>query len=337
MDNIVLSGMRPTGKLHIGHLEGVVEEWIKLQETDKCNFFVADLHAITTTTDTSKLEEDTIDMVKDWIAYGIDPKKSTMFIQSQVKEHAELHLLFSMLVNLGRLERLPTFTDYMKNIIKVDQKEEKIYDQEKRAKVSYGFLGYPILQAADILLYNTTRVPVGEDQLPHIELTQEIARRFNHIYGQTFEIPDAKIGKSPRILGTDGKKMSKSYNNVISPTDDLETLKQKTKRMKSDPTRGAISNPGNPYNCSVYDLQEIYNQENATQIAKDCRNAKIGCKECKAELPNRMYTKYQPFNEKKATLTTSDVKEILQQGKIDATNQARETLQRTKEAMRMTY
>ena len=248
----VLSGMRPTGKLHIGHLEGVLQEWINLQQSYDCYYFVADWHALTTNSETKDLKENTIDMVKDWLAYGVDPNKSTLFIQSQVPEHAELGLLFSMLVNLGRLERLPTFNAYLKEIVKVEEKDKKIYDEVKRAKVNHGFLGYPILQSADILIYKTNLVPVGEDQLSHIELTREIARKFNSLYKEIFPIPEPKLGETPCILGTDSRKMSKSYGNVISPTDDYSILKNKVGKMVTDPNKIRANDRGNPHIFNVF-------------------------------------------------------------------------------------
>lgn len=334
---VVLSGMRPSGKLHIGHLEGVLREWKGLQENHECNYFVADYHAITTDTDTRNLKEDSLDMVKDWIAFGVDPERSTLFVQSQVPEHTELHLIFSMLVNLGRLERLPTFIDYLKEIVKVDEHDIKKYDEAKRANVNYGFLGYPILQAADILIYKANVVPVGEDQLPHIELTREIARRFNGLYGEVFPIPDSKLGRSPRILGTDGRKMSKSYNNVISPMDNLETLTAKTRKMVSDVTRKGINYPGNPYECSVFDLQEVYDKEGYMGIAKSCREAQLGCADCKQSLPQKIFDVYSEFREKKASLNDNHVLDILMDGSKKARQIASNTLNEVKEVMLMDY
>jgi len=334
---IVLSGMRPTGKLHIGHLEGVLRDWARFQENHKCNFFVADYHAITTDVNTRELKEDAIDMVKDWIAFGIDPEKSNIFVQSYVPQHAELHLTLSMLVNLGRLERLPTFIEYIKEIVKVDDKDIKKFDEAKRANISYGFLGYPVLQAADILIYKTNFVPVGEDQLPHIELTKEIGKRFNRLYGDVFVIPEAKLGKAPRILGTDGRKMSKSYGNVISPLDSLEALSEKVKKMVTDTERKGASNPGNPYNCSVFDLQEVYDPEGAKEICGLCQSAKLACGECKKVLPLRMYDAYFEFRDRRMSLTDELVLKILSEGSEKARAIASQTMNEVKEVMMMDY
>lgn len=334
---IVLSGMRPSGKLHIGHLEGVLEEWLRLQKDHGCFYFVADWHAITTEQDTRHLNEDAIDMVKDWIAYGVDPERSTIFVQSQVPEHSELHLALSMIINLGRLERLPTFTEYLKEIVKIEEKDVKKFDETKRAKVSYGFLGYPVLQAADILLYKTNFVPVGEDQLPHIELTRELARRFNAQYAEVFKIPEAILGHAPRILGTDGRKMSKSYNNVIAPTDDLEALTGKVKRMMSDPARGSVENPGNPDNCSVFGLHEVYSVDGCIEINRMCRAAKLSCVDCKKILPKKIFDKYEQFREKRASVDDSYVLDVLSDGSKKARMIASQTMQEVRAAMSMDY
>jgi tryptophanyl-tRNA synthetase len=337
MGKVVLSGMRPTGKLHIGHIEGVLREWVELQKDHQCNFFVADYHAITTDTNTKALKEDTIDMVRDWIATGVDPEISNVFIQSYVPEHAQLHLILSMLVNLGRLERLPTFNAYMKEILKVDEGDVKKYDEVKRASVNYGFLGYPILQAADILLYNTTTVPVGEDQVPHIELTREIAKRFNSLYGDVLIIPEAKLGHSPRILGTDGRKMSKSYDNVIAPTDNLEDLQIKVRKMISDPGRPFRKDPGNPYVCSVFDLQEVFDGNGSKNIVDQCRSAELGCGDCKYSLARKIVDTYAEFNEKRELMTDDYICDVLRDGSKKARVIASQTLDKVRDFMLMKY
>ncbi|MEA3429809.1 MAG: tryptophan--tRNA ligase [Nanoarchaeota archaeon] len=334
---VVLSGMRPTGKLHVGHLEGVLREWVDLQKEHDCNFFVADYHAITTNTNTKDLKQDTFDMVKDWIAFGVDPEKAKIFIQSMVPEHTDLHTIFSMLVNLGRLERLPTFNDYMREIIKVDDKDVKQFNEAKRAKVNYGFLGYPVLQTADILIYKTNIVPIGEDQLPHLELTRELAKRFNHLYGETFPVPEAKLGHKPRILGTDGRKMSKSYNNVISPMDDLDTLFAKVRSMVTDTQRGSLKNPGNPYNCSVFDLHEVYDKVGSENISSKCRSANLGCGDCKKMLPEKIFEAYKTFREKRVDITDSYVAEVLKSGCERARVIASATMKLVKHQMLMDY
>lgn len=336
-DNVVLSGMRPTGKLHIGHLEGVLREWVELQNEHDCNFFVADYHAITTNSDTRDLKQDTFDMVKDWIAFGVDPEKAKLFIQSMVPEHTDLHTIFSMLVNMGRLERLPTFTDYIKEVIKVDDTDIKRFDEAKRAKVNYGFLGYPVLQTADILIYKTNIVPIGEDQLPHLELTRELAKRFNNLYGETFPLPEAKLGHKPRILGTDGRKMSKSYNNVISPMDNLDELMAKVRSMISDTTRGGVNNPGNPYNCSVFDLHEIYDKAGSQDIASRCKGASLGCGDCKKLLPEKIFETYKEFRERRGDVTDSYVKQVLKKGCERARAVTAATMKLVKHNMLMDY
>jgi tryptophanyl-tRNA synthetase len=276
-------------------------------------------------------------MVRDWIAFGIDPEISTLFIQSQVPEHTELHLIFSMLVNLGRLERLPTFIDHLKEIVKVDGRDTKKYDKAKRANVNYGFLGYPILQAADILIYKGNIVPVGEDQVPHIELAREIARKFNGVYGETFPLPESKLGRAPRILGTDGRKMSKRYGNVISPTDDLDTLVAKTRKMVTDPDKVRLHDPGNPYICSVFDLYEVYDRESSSGIVEHCRSGELRCVECKENLAPKIFKTYEVFREKRMSLRDQDVLEVLMEGSKKARQIASRTLGEVKEMMLMNY
>lgn len=336
MLEVVLSGMRPTGKLHIGHVEGVLRDWVALQETARCYYFVADWHAMTTNTDTGELRRNTIDMVKDWIATGVDPEKSTLFVQSQIPQHAELSLALSMLVNLGRLERLPTFNNYLREIVKVDGEDKKQFDEAKRANVNHGFLGYPVLQTADILLYKTTLVPVGEDQLPHIELTRELARRFNTLYGTTFIIPEPKLGRSPRILGNDGRKMSKSYGNVIEPTDTGADLTKRILQMKTDPARQRATDPGNPYECSVYDLHEVFTSDNPS-VATACSTGTRGCKDCKLELAHTIDETYHSFRERRSTLTDDFILDVLATGTAAARTIAEQTMREAKHAMHLDY
>lgn len=328
--------MRPTGKLHIGHLESVLGEWKDLQKDHESFYFVADWHAITTNPDTKHIKEHSIEMVKDWIAYGLEPERSTLFIQSKVPEHTELSNAFSMLVNLGRLERLPSFNEYLKEIVKTGSEDKKVHDQAKRAKVNHGFLGYPILQSADILIYKADVVPVGEDQLPHLELTREIARKFNSLYDNIFPVPEPKLGAKPRILGYDGRKMSKSYGNTIQPTDTGQELEKKVKRMVTDPKKVHMGDPGNPYECSVYDLQEIYNQQHPT-VAKTCQTGERGCADCKKELSSKIADRYEHFKEKRTTLTDDYILDILEEGSKKAREVAVETMNEVKEAMSLDY
>jgi tryptophanyl-tRNA synthetase len=337
MKDTILSGMRPTGKLHIGHLEGVLSEWKKLQEETNAYYFVADWHALTTNPDSTQLKEDSLDMVKDWIAYGIDPKKSTIFLQSQIPEHTELTTIFSMLVNLGRLERLPTFNEYILNL--QDKTENRrSYDEEKRARISYGFLGYPVLQSADILVYKANKVPVGEDQLPHLELTRELARKFNNTYENIFEIPEPILGHSPRILGIDGRKMSKSYDNTINPNDERETLTEKIKQIKTDTNKIKKDSPGNPYECQLFELQEIYSNEKETnEISQNCLQGKLGCFNCKKELVDKIYSKYENFRYNRKNISDEDVISILKEGSEKARYVAKQTLEEVKKAMKIKY
>ena len=334
--SVVLSGMRPTGKLHIGHVEGVLTEWTRLQQHTNAYFFVADWHAMTTNTDTSELKRNTLAMVKDWIAAGVDPARATIFAQSAVPEHAELHVALSNLVNLGRLERLPTFHEYMRQIVHADGVDTLAYDAAKRANVSHGFLGYPVLQSADILLYKTTHVPIGEDQVPHLELTRELARRFNSLYGETFPVPEAVLGPNPRILGFDGRKMSKSYGNVIEPTDEPAVLQRNVAQMTTDPAKTRRNDRGDPSVCSAYDLHEIYARD-ASSIADECRAGARGCVDCKRELAQSMAAWYEPFRERRASITDDDVRDILGNGNTQARVVARETMDEVKHALGIDY
>ena len=246
----VLSGMRSTGKLHLGNYVGALENWVRMQDEYECFFFVADWHALTTDyADTSRIKENSLEVLLDWLAAGLDPERCTMFIQSHVPQHAELHLLFSMITPLGWLERVPTYKEQRENIAEKDLG-------------TYGFLGYPVLQAADILIYKGDFVPVGEDQVAHVELTREIARRFNQFYGgkrfPVFPEPQPLLTPSPKLPGTDGRKMSKSYGNTIMLTDPEPVVRQKLKTMVTDPARVRRSDPGNPDVCPVGDLHKIF-------------------------------------------------------------------------------
>lgn len=319
----VLSGMRPTGRLHLGHLEGVLANWKQLQDVADCYFFVADWHALTTAPDAREAGKYTRSIVKDWLAYGIDPKQSTIFVQSMVPEHAELNIALSNFVSQNRLEQLPTYKEYVAQI--------KAKTGE-RPSVGYGFLGYPVLQSADILLYDTTHVPVGEDQVPHIELTREIARRFNRTFGKTFVVPQALLGEHPRILGYDGRKMSKSYGNVIDPLDNQERIASGIKKMPTDPTRVRANVPGDPSVCSVYDIHHIVNAE-AQRVANECREGARSCLSCKNELAATLDERFVLFRERRANISDSFVDDVLSVGATDARIRAHETMQRTREAL----
>lgn len=350
MINTILSGMRPTGRLHLGHIVGALDNWVKLQnEGNKTFYFVADWHAITTQTDTSNIRSDTIEMTKDWIAAGIDPNKSTLFIQSQVPQHSELGLILERLINLGRVERVPTFKGYAADLIKKSyeggKEEELTFSPEEiaeaKSQISLGFLAYPVLQAADILLYNTTVVPVGEDQIPHIELTKELARRFNNLYGPVLTIPEYSLTQSPRILGADGRKMSKSLGNVILPTDDYDTILKGVRVMKIDQRRQSRDIPGDPEKCTVYDLHYAFNlrDNRYLQIANKCKNAGIGCGECKIEAAKSVYERFKEYRERRAELEGNDrqILEILLDGSSKARRVSDETLKKVKEHMLFNY
>jgi tryptophanyl-tRNA synthetase len=273
MKKRILSGMRPTGKLHLGHLVGALDNWVKLQDEYECFFMVADWHALMSEYEnTAVLSESMLDNVIDWLSAGIDPVKSTLFIQSEVPQHLELNMIFSCLTPLGWLERCPTYKEQLREI-------------KTRNLNTYGFLGYPVLQAADILLYKAEKVPVGEDQLPHLELTREIARRFNSLYKkELFPSPDAILTKAPRLLGLDGRKMSKSYDNTIGLSDSAETIKKKTQAMFTDPKRIKLTDKGHPEICNVFSYYSIFIPQMQKEASDWCRNAKLGCTDCKKRL-----------------------------------------------------
>ena len=343
-EGVVLSGMRPTGELHIGHFEGVLRNWVELQQTHDCYYFVADWHALTTELSTEQLQAHTISMVRDWLAFGVDPAKSTIFVQSYIPQHAALGLVLERLINIGALERMPSFKDQLNHLALHstvrDEDGQKLEGEDKlrrlaKEKVSAGFLIYPVLQAADILLYGTTHVPVGEDQLPHIELTRELARNFNRTYGETLVVPEALLGKAKRIRGTDGRKMSKSYENDINPGMELAQITERTKSMIT--VRPTLDTKGEPFECAVYDLQRIFNQERELVLAQGCREASIRCYDCKMELPDKIEAVYQQYRERKAEISDDVVRDILREGNRKAVVVAQGTMERVIEAMRMDY
>ncbi|MBU1111141.1 MAG: tryptophan--tRNA ligase [archaeon] len=350
LEGTVLSGMRPTGDLHIGHFEGVLRNWVELQENYDCFYFVADLHAVTTETDTRQLRRNTLEMVKDWLAFGIDPNKSTIFVQSYVPEHSELAVILERLINIGALERMPTFKAYVEHLagdrrVKVpvseSSKETRELHGDERlefiasSEVSTGFLTYPVLQAADILLYNTTHVPVGEDQLPHIELTREIARKFNRQYGELMVVPDALLSEAKRVRGIDGRKMSKSYGNEISPRHTTTEITEKVNRILT--YRKRLTDLGDPFECPVYDLQKIFNKKEDLEILQDCRNASIRCYDCKMKLPDKISAVYEEYRAKRATISDDDVMQILVAGNLKARKVTSQKLDETKRFMLMNY
>ncbi len=394
----VLSGMRPTGNLHLGHYNGVLKNWIKLQHEHECLFFVADWHALTTHYDTPEIIEESVwEMVIDWLAAGVDPANATIFIQSRVPEHAELFTLLSMITPLSWLERVPTYKD----------QQEKLASKDLS---TYGFLGYPLLQSADILIYKATQVPVGEDQIPHIEFTREIARRFNHIYGKEvgFEEkaiaaikklgskrasvyeemrnayqqsgdeealdsaramieeaqnlslgdkerllgylegggkmilvePEYKLMPASKMMGLDGQKMSKSYNNTISLRENTDTVAKKIKTMPTDPARIRRTDPGDPAKCPVWQLHEVYSDDNVKDwVQIGCKSATIGCIECKQPVIDAVLKELKPIQERAAQYAEDPtlVKNIVAEGCEKARKLARETMRDVRDVMGLNY
>jgi tryptophanyl-tRNA synthetase len=376
----VLSGMRPTGKLHLGNYVGALHNWVKLQDQYECYFFIADWHALTTDyADTSNVAPATLEAMKDYLAAGLDPARSVLFLQSHILEHAELFLLFSMITPLGWLERVPTYKEQQENLTGKDLS-------------TYGFLGYPLLQAADILIYQPDYVPVGQDQVAHVELTREVARRFNFLYprdprvrnapikrytgedirllGQEQEFrrrhpnadlsagqnyregiseemlwsaesivlpePQALLTPSPKLLGTDGRKMSKSYGNTIELTDTEAELRKKLKTMVTDPARVRRTDPGDPDKCPVGDLHKLFSTpETLAKVYDGCRSAGIGCIECKGWAADGLVQILNPIQERRATLTDDGVKEILKDGTDRARGRAQQTMVEVRAAMKL--
>jgi tryptophanyl-tRNA synthetase len=366
----ILSGMRPTGKLHLGNLVGALQNWVKLQDTYDSFHFVADWHMLTTEyADTSELKENTWQMVADWLACGLDPQKATLFVQSRLPEHAELHLLFSMVTPLGWLERVPTYKEQLENI-----KDRDLH--------TYGFLGYPLLQAADILMYKPRYVPVGEDQVPHVELTREVARRFNSFYGFRPEVsrweasrnsrtsveicmlppaapaevledaakrglgtiepifpePEALLTSAPRLPGTDGRKMSKSYDNAIFLTDVPEVVSKKLATMMTDPARKRRNDPGNPDVCPVFDLHKIFSsRETVDRVNRECRTAGIGCVDCKKLAAGHLNAFLAPIQERRRPYEQNPQKvwDVLEEGTAKARTVAQATMAEVRKAVKL--
>lgn len=321
----ILSGMRPTGRLHLGNLHGALDNWIQLQEQYQCFFFVADWHALTTDYATpGQIRENIWDMVLDWLSAGLDPAKSTLFIQSEVKEHAELYLLLGMISPLAWLERNPTYKEQQQQLTQKDLS-------------TYGFLGYPVLQAADIIIYRAHGVPVGKDQLPHVELTREIARRFNFLYNrEVFPVPDALLTEVPVLPGTDGRKMSKSYENCIYITEPEETIRKKVALMMTDPQRKRRTDPGNPELSPVFAYHKIYSSpEQVAEVAEGCRTAGIGCVDCKRLLAENLLGKLAPLREKRLELEGNMglVRDMMYSGTATARQEAVRTMQEVRAAI----
>lgn len=322
---IIFSGMRPTGKLHIGHLS-VLENWVKLQDEYDCNYAIVDWHALTTSFDDTKaLQENVWNMALDWLAVGIDPEISTVFVQSNVLEHAELHLLFSMITPLSWLERVPTYKDQVQQL-----------GLQGKDISTYGFLGYPLLQAADILAYRANAVPVGEDQVPHIELCREIARRFNFLYQTNiFPEPQALLAKISWLPGVDGRKMSKSYHNEIAIDAEQDEIMAKVRQMVTDPQRIHKNDPGNPEVCIVHMYQKLYNADSIEEISQSCKGGTIGCVACKKQLAQKINEALQPIREKRHELLASPklVTDILNSGAAKAREKAKSTMELVREAI----
>jgi len=313
----VVSGMRPTGKLHLGHYIGVIQNWKNLQENYDSLFFVADWHALSTKYDEGlNLKELSIELVKEWIACGIDPSKATLFIQSEIKEHAELYLIFNMITPVSWLERNPTYKDAMNQ-------------PEYKKKNNAGFLTYPVLQTADIVIYDADLVPIGEDQKPHLELAREIVRHFHFIYKtEIFKEPKEMLTKVPRLPGLDGRKMSKSYNNAIYLDDTKEEIFKKIKMAKTDPARIKKTDPGHPEVCIVFDYHKAFSSEDEVkEIEAACKSGSIGCVECKKRCAENIEKILAPIREKKASLQNSEILDIINEGNKKAKTLASKKMQ----------
>lgn len=322
----VLSGMQPSGKLHLGNWIGALKNWVKLQNEYESFFFVADWHALSTNyEDTSRIREYIFEMTVDWVSAGLDPEKSVIFLQSKVLEHAELHVLLSMITPVSWLERNPTYKDQQTQI-------------SGRDLATYGFLGYPVLQAADILIYRADAVPVGVDQLPHLELTREICRRFNAFYHDVFPEPKPLMTEVPKVPGLDGRKMSKSYGNTINLSDSPEEIRQKIMAMVTDPQRVRRTDPGNPDVCGVHAFHKIFSsKEEQDEVAEGCRSARIGCIDCKKMLLKNLMDQLGPIQEKRKELVAAPDKiyRILEDGSERAREAASGTMKIVREAMRL--
>ncbi len=327
MKKRIVSGMRPTGKMHLGHLHGALNNWKRLQDEYECFYFIADWHALTSEYANTEIIKDSIqDIIIDWVSIGLDPEVSTFFIQSDITEHTELHLILSMITPLPWLERNPTYKEQLRELSQKD-----LY--------TYGFLGYPVLQAADILMYKANGVPVGEDQAPHVELTREIARRFNHIYQrEVFPAPDVLLAPTSKLLGLDRRKMSKSYDNAIFLMDTDDEISKKTGQMITDPQRARKSDPGDPDICNVFSFHEIYTPEEIVkQVNADCRKAGIGCVDCKKIMCKNLCSALTPAREKRQELESdlNMVKDIIEDGNRRAKSIAEKTMAEVKEAVKI--
>jgi tryptophanyl-tRNA synthetase len=320
----ILSGMRPTGKMHLGNYYGALYNWLQLQEEYECHYFVADWHAITTEYESPQAIAGYIpEMVTDWLSVGLDPAKSTIFVQSAIPEHAELYLIFGMFTPVPWLERNPTYKDQIQELAHKDL-------------ATYGFLGYPVLQAADILMYQAEGVPVGVDQVPHVEMTREIARRFNHLYRPLFPEPEALLTEIPKLTGTDGRKMSKSYNNCIYLSDSPEVMQQKVRQMVTDTQRPFKKDPGEPDRCLAFPFHRLnLPRERVEEIIHACRAASLGCVDCKLLLAQALLENLEPIHERRRYFEDhpDEVLDVLHQGNHRAREEARRTLAAVREAI----
>jgi tryptophanyl-tRNA synthetase len=317
----ILSGMRPTGPLHLGNFHGALANWISMQDQYECFFFIADWHAITSSyEDTGEIKGYITQMMIDWLSAGLSPEKNTLFVQSLVKEHAELFLLLSMITPVPWLERNPTYKD---QIVQLSNKDLS----------TFGFLGYPVLQAADIIIYKANGVPVGVDQVPHVEITREIARRFNFLYGHVFPEPESILTQTPKILGLDRRKMSKSYNNAIYLSDSPEDISAKVSQMITDPNRARKSDPGDPDICNVFEFHKLYSPQDVIDRANtECRVAKIGCVECKKIMAQHLVKSLEPIREKRRYYESQP--DLVADMIVSGSNKARSVAQKTMEEVR---
>ncbi len=322
----ILSGMRPTGPLHLGNLHGALANWVEMQETYDCFFFIADWHALTSDYEsTGRMAEYVRNMIIDWLSAGLSPEKSTLFVQSDIKEHAELFLILSMITPVPWLERNPTYKDQIAQLSNKDLS-------------TFGFLGYPVLQAADIIMYKAYGVPVGVDQVPHVEITREIARRFNHFYGDIFPEPESILTDTPKILGLDRRKMSKSYNNAIFLSDSPVEMTAKVAKMLTDIQRARRSDPGNPDVCNVFEFHKLYSDgQTIEKINRECRSAEIGCVECKQIMAQNLIKALEPLREKREYYEARPalVDDIIADGCEKARRVAHQTMAEVREAIKI--
>jgi tryptophanyl-tRNA synthetase len=323
---VIVSGMRPTGRLHIGHLHGALANWVRLQEEAECFFFSADWHALTTQYhDPGVIKASEREMFVDYIAAGVDPEKCTLFVQSEVKEHAELFVLLGMITPVGWLERSPSYKEIRENIT-------------DRDLALYGFLGYPVLQTADVVIYKANQIPVGVDQVPHIELAREIVRRFNSLYGEVFPEPQPLLTSAPKILGTDGRKMSKSYGNTVDLGEDGESTRKKIMGAVTDPQRKRRQDPGDPEVCGIFYLHKVTSDaETVSWVDQNCRTAGIGCVDCKKKLLERLEPDQERMREKREALLArpGDLDDLVQLGNAKARGAAEATMAQVRAAMKL--